>query len=248
MRRARRGTGDARLARMKTIKWLAGLGAAGYAAYVATTWLRYGKPRKQADDGLDAFMPEYDVCERHAIGVAAPPEIVLAVAKELRLDDSRIVRAIFRGRELILRSKPDQLARPKGLLELTTSLGWRVLSEAPGEIVVGAVTKPWEANPIFRSISPAEFAAFAEPDYVKIAWTLRADPGADDGSTFKTETRAIATDIGARRKFRAYWALLSPGIALIRALSMPAVKAAAERAWRTRDDGGQIAAHHHAVH
>ncbi|HSN26850.1 MAG TPA: hypothetical protein VLT45_11205, partial [Kofleriaceae bacterium] len=221
---------------MKTLKWLAGVGAAAYAAYVSTTWLGYGKPRKRPDEGLDAFMPEYDVCERHSIAVAAPPEVTLGVAKDLQLDSSRIVRAIFRGRELILRSKPDETVRPKGLLELTTSLGWGVLSATPGEIVIGAATKPWQPNPVFRTIAPADFAAFSEPDYVKIVWTLRADPRSDGGSTFRTETRAIATDAGARRKFRAYWAFFSPGIVLLRAMMLPAVKAAAERAWHVRGD------------
>ena len=32
------------------------------------------------------------------------------------------------------------------------------------EVVVGAVTKPWEANVTFRSIAAADFAAFNEPD------------------------------------------------------------------------------------
>ena len=221
---------------MKTLRWLAGVGAAGYAAYVAMAWSRYGKPRKRADAGLDAFMPEYDVCERHAIGVAAPPEVTLAAAKDLQLDSSRIVRAIFKGRELILRSTPDTTPRPKGLLALTTSLGWAVLSATANEIVVGAVTKPWQPNPVFRAVAPAEFAAFAEPDYVKIAWTLRADPRPDGGSTFRTETRVIATDAEARRKFRTYWAFLSPGIILIRAMMLPALKAAAERAWHVGGD------------
>jgi hypothetical protein len=56
------------------------------------------------------------------------------------------------------------------------SLGWGVLAEVPGgEIVMGAVTKPWTANPVFRALPPDAFATFDEPDYVKIVWTLRAD-------------------------------------------------------------------------
>ena len=31
-----------------------------------------------------------------------------------------------------------------------------------------------QANVVFRSLLPDEFAAFHEPGYVKIAWTLRA--------------------------------------------------------------------------
>jgi hypothetical protein len=109
-------------------------------------------------------------------------------------------------------------------------MGWGVLAEVPGrEVVMGSVTKPWEPNPVFHPLPPGEFASFQEPGYVKIVWTLRADPAENGESMFRTETRAIATDPAARRKFRRYWALLSPGILLIRTMLLPAVKAEAER-------------------
>jgi hypothetical protein len=105
-------------------------------------------------------------------------------------------------------------------------------AERPGrEIVMGCATKPWEANPVFRTLRPDEFVAFDEPGYVKIVWTLRADPAGGSASVFRTETRAIATDSTARRKFRRYWSLLSPGIILIRSALLPAVRAEAERRW-----------------
>ncbi len=97
------------------------------------------------------------------------------------------------------------------------------------EIVVGAVTKPWEANVTFRSLPPDQFVAFAEPDYVKIAWTLRADSVSATESILRTETRAIATDAQARTKFRWYWAFLSPGIRVIRWASFGPAKREAER-------------------
>src|SRR5690606_11236338 len=50
------------------------------------------------------------------------------------------------------------------------------------------------------------------------------------------ETRAVATDPGARAKFRVYWSLLSPGIVLIRRAMLPAVRAAADRAWTLEGD------------
>jgi hypothetical protein len=113
------------------------------------------------------------------------------------------------------------------------SLGWGLLAELPGhEIVMGAVTKPWEPNPVFRSLPPDEFAAFHEPDYVKIIWTLRADPAGNNQSVFRTETRAVATDPKARTKFRRYWSLLSPGIIAIRRVMLPAVKADAEKLYQ----------------
>ena len=223
------------------VRLLAGAtGAAmiGYAAYAATAWLRYGSPpparRDDGDARLDRFMPVYDVVERHRIAVAAPADLTLQAAGEADLTQSLAVRAIFKAREFLLGAERDAAVHPCGLLAFTTSIGWAVLDTVPGrEIVVGAVTRPWEANVVFRPIPPGEFAAFAEPDYVKIAWTLRADPTGRADSIFRTETRAVATDAAARLKFRRYWALLSPGIILIRWLSLRPLKADAER--RSRD-------------
>lgn len=212
----------------------AGVAAGAYAAYASVTWYRYGQvPRstpEEKDPLLDEFMPRYETVERHHIRVGAPAEVTLAAAREMKLMDLPIVRAIFKGREVILGATPVESKPPRGLLEEVQSLGWVVLAEIPGrEVVVGAVTKPWEANVTFRSIPPAEFAAFAEPDHVKIAWTLRADPVGATASIFRTETRTLATDDAARTKFRRYWAFLSPGIAVIRLASLRPTKAEAER-------------------
>ena len=175
-------------------------------------------------------MPVYDVVERHHIPVDAPAPLTLAVAREIDLSKSPIIRAVFKGRELILRATPDAQPRPRGLLAQVQSLGWVVLAEiADCEVVVGAVTKPWKPNVTFRSIASADFAAFNEPDYVKIVWTLRADATDASSSVFRTETRAVATDAEARSKFRPYWAFLSPGIFLIRQMMLRPVKTEAER-------------------
>jgi len=64
---------------------------------------------------------------------------------------------------------------------------------------------------------------------VKIVWSLRADAIGAQESIFRTETRAVATDDLARLTFRRYWALVSPGIALIRRASLGPQKADAER-------------------
>lgn len=78
------------------------------------------------------------------------------------------------------------------------------------------------------ALPPGEFEAFCEPEYVKVAWTLRADP-INGHSVVSTETRAVTTDPVARAKFRRYWAFLSPGIILIRNVGLRLVKAEAER-------------------
>jgi hypothetical protein len=212
----------------------AGLGAAAYTTYVAVTWFRYGRPKKpvgdQADLLLDRFMPVYEVVERHHLCVAAPADLTFAAACDVDLNQSAIIRAIFRGREWILGAEPGPPSSVGSLLSLMQALGWGVLAEEPGrEIVIGAVTQPWVADVVFHPLSPPEFIAFHEPGFVKIAWTLRADPVGEAESLARTETRVVATDPAARSRFRQYWSFFSPGIVLIRRIALGLVKKDAER-------------------
>jgi hypothetical protein len=223
----------------------AGIVAAGYAGSAAFIWWRYGAPPPPdgaaADAMLDRVMPAYEVVERHHIRVEAPAAITLATAREQDLFGSPVIRTIFRARELVLGTTPDQAQRPRALLPQMLSLGWGLLGEVPGrEIVVGAVTKPWEPNVVFKALPPAAFAAFSEPGHVKIVWSLRADPDGAGRSIFRTETRAIATDPVARARFRRYWSFASPGIRLIRRLLLPPLKAEAERRARVPRSERQV--------
>ncbi|HVH26114.1 MAG TPA: hypothetical protein VM818_05120 [Vicinamibacterales bacterium] len=223
-------------------RW-AGVGAllatASYAVYVGRAWLTYGRitPLKSTeanDEHLDSLMPSYDVVERHSVRVAAPAETTFQAAVEMDLQQSPIVRAIFKSREWIMGSQPAPDRGPGDFIEQMTRIGWGMLAEVPGrEIVMGAVTQPWLADVVFRPLSPDAFATFREPDYVKIAWTLRADPVGSSESIFRTETRVATTDRRARAKFRRYWAFVSPGIILIRRLLLAPLKAEAERRART---------------
>jgi hypothetical protein len=81
----------------------------------------------------------------------------------------------------------------------------------------------------FHPLPPEEFAGFDEPGYVKIVYTLAAEPLGPGRSRFVTRTRVVTTDPEARRRFRRYWAPMSAGILLIRYLSLPMVKREAER-------------------
>ena len=218
---------------MRWVLMTVGLTATGYVVYVAQAWYRYGNASapltEESDALLDEFMPEYEVAERHHVRVAAPANITLSAAMDTDLQKSKVIRGILQARVLILGADADEGTRPRGLLAQTTSLGWGVLAEQPGrEIVVGAVTQPWLANVVFRALPREDFKAFREPGYVKIVWTLRADPVGPRESIFRTETRVTTTDQTARSKFRWYWARFSPGIVLIRRAALTLLKADAE--------------------
>lgn len=214
----------------------AGGAAAGvaYLAYVAAAYRRYGQaatdPGGAAGGALvDAFMPTPEVAERHEVRVAAPAAVTFEAARHLDLRSSPAVRAIFAARELVLRA-PGESARPREFVTEALSLGWGILAETPGrEIVFGAVTQPWLGEVHFRALPPEQFAAFREPGWAKILWTLAADSLAVDRSVFRTETRVMTTDAASRERFRRYWATFSPGILLIRLEALRLVRADAER-------------------
>jgi hypothetical protein len=221
-------------------RWLAagvGVTAVAYAATAAAAWYRYGKVGRRTggterDALLDAFMPEYDIVERHRIQVRAPATVTFRAASEMDLEASPIIRAILRTREFVMGAHPTRRTASQPLLSAMRAMGWGVLAEIPGrEIVMGAVTQPWQADVVFRSLPAAEFAAFAEPGFVKIVWTLRADPVDESTSIFRTETRATPTDSLSRARFRRYWSFVSPGIVAIRWLLLRPVKRDAERRW-----------------
>ncbi len=229
---------------LQTIRRILGYGSAAaaaaavsYATYVAVTWARYGlvhSDRFPRDDLLDQFLPCPEVDECHRIQVSAPAAATFAVAHELDIQHSPLVRGIFMLRTLPSLIRGEPLAdTSRGLLAETLAIGWGVLAEVPDrEIVVGAVTQPWEPVVTFQPLPPEEFAAFDEPGYAKIVWTLAAEPLGPNESMFITRTRVATTDSMARERFRRYWAVLSLGILIIRYEGLRLVKAEAERRMR----------------
>jgi hypothetical protein len=201
---------------------------------VAYNRMQYGNVKAFSPDAedslLDRFIPEPEVVEHDQIAINAPADVVLAAAKEMELLDSPLIRAIFRLRELALGGERDARPHPTRLMAQMQSIGWVVLAEKAGrEVVFGSVTQPWQVAPVFRSIPAAAFKDFAEPGYVKIAWTLRADPDGDARSIFHTETRVCTTDAEARARFRRYWSFVAPGVELIRLAMLRPLKTIAER-------------------
>jgi hypothetical protein len=212
----------------------AGAGAAvlGWLGYAGVTWIRYGRvsTNGRRDPLLDRFLATYEIREHHETEVAAPAEVTYATARQLDLKRSALIRAIFAGRELLMGAEPSERERQPDFLSEVLALGWRVLAEEPGqELVVGAVTQPWEAEVEFRGLDPEEFAGFNEPGYAKIAWTLAVEATGQNRSIFSTETRVATTDPESRRRFRRYWSMVSPGVRLIRRETLRLVRREAER-------------------
>jgi len=193
---------------------------------------------------MTKYLPAFDVVDHRETLVRADPERAYAAIRSLDINRSRIVRMLFAIRALParLRGQPVPPLASRSLLDQTLEIGWKVLEEIPGrQIVVGAVTRPWEAVVRFRGLPAAEFLRFAEPGFTKIGWSLGARPAAPGLCLLSTETRVLATDPASRKRFRRYWLAVGLGIRLIRIEALRLVKRDLERAGRTdRETNGAV--------
>jgi hypothetical protein len=180
------------------------------------------------------FIDQPDVVERHETLVRAPAALVFDVAEHFDIQALPIVRAIFWLRSVLLRSAArEPWRKDRGLVAETTAMGWGTLAHDPGRLhVAGAVVQPWLADVRFTAVPPETFAAFTAPDTVKIVWTIEADPLDERLTRFASETRVVASDSEARRRFAAYWRKFGGGIVLIRWVLLPAIRREAERRYR----------------
>jgi hypothetical protein len=187
---------------------------------------------------LDAFIPAYDVRERHSVTVRAPAPLVYQVARDFDLQSLPLVRAIFWLRGRLMGSRPAP-RMTRGFIEEMRALGWECLLERPGELyVAGAACRPWLADVKFDGVGPARFAGFAEPDRVKIAWSIECAARGPALTELASETRALATDAEARRRFLQYWGWARVGIVTIRWLLLPAIRRRVEAIHRDRGGSG----------
>lgn len=195
---------------------------AAWLASSALSYLRYpAEPRAARGPAtpLDAFIPAPEIEDRHGVHVDAPATVTMATATTAELHGFPPVRAL--------------LGKRGPFVDVLRSIGWEELASESGRwAVFGTVTKASRREPAFVRLSAAEFTSFDEPGFVKIAWSISAEPEGD-GARLSIETRIATTSPEARRRFRRYWATVSPGIVVLRVLALRTIKRAAEHADRS---------------
>ena len=170
---------------------------------------------------IDAVLPRWDVRERHDTDVAAPPDVAWAAVQAVTLRELPLTCALMSIRSLGRAARLDR--RFLDAAEFLTPL-----REARHDKVVGLIGCPWQLRPEIVPFTGAdEFTAFDRPGYVRAATDLRVEPAAR-GSRVTTETRILATDAAARRRFKRYWRVVGLGSGLIRRDLLRAVRRRAE--------------------
>jgi hypothetical protein len=171
---------------------------------------------------IDEILPDYDVREYHSIEIPAPPEAVMEATRALTLRDLSVTRVLIAIRGL------QAGGGDQPLLDRFARQGFMVLGERPDEVVLGVIGRFWRPRGNVRRSVPEEFASFAEPCFAKGAINFRI-AARGEGTVLSTETRVLATDASARRRFRGYWLIVRPGSGVIRHDMLRAVRRAALR-------------------
>jgi proline iminopeptidase len=164
---------------------------------------------------IETYMPKWSMRQTDRIAVSARPERAWEVVRGVDLYRIGLVRALFGLRTVPdrlrarLHGRPAPLPRRSRIDDIAKeSPGFQVLGDEGHEVVVGSIGKFWQPTITFATVPAAEFAAFAEPGFGKLAWCLRVDPRAAGGSWITVDLRVDATDPGALARFRRYWLLI----------------------------------------
>jgi hypothetical protein len=168
---------------------------------------------------LDRFVPRPRMVEVDHVDLAIPPERAWTLVRHADLVQGTLVRALFAIRTLPDRLKGDTRPLSARIDELRSAPdrpGFQILADEPREVVVGAIGKVWKLEIPFVHVTPEAYSAFDEPDYVKVAWAIGAEPLGEGDSRVTFELRVDATDDRAWRKFRRYFRVIGPGSHLIR--------------------------------
>jgi hypothetical protein len=164
---------------------------------------------------IDRLMPSYDaVRAEHRI---VPGDIATVYAATSHADfirawrESTAVRLLFAARgvaeraiSLIASRERREPPPPESmrLADMPTHGDWVLLGEdPPHEIAFGVVGRFWAGETVWAQIDAADFEAFAEPGFGKIACNFSLRPYGPDRTLVTYECRTLATDETARRGF-----------------------------------------------
>jgi hypothetical protein len=122
-------------------------------------------------------------------------------------------------------------AEQKPFLNQLYEGGFISLEETDNEIVFGLVGQFWKLTGGKESsgvTNSQQFQAFHRTGFAKVAANLYVQPSGEE-TLLSTETRIWAPDPQTRRKFAAYWRIISIGSGWIRVFWLRAIKRRAER-------------------
>lgn len=182
-------------------------------------------PTSHPPSALDRVLADARLVEVQSVELALPVEAAWEAARHLDLSRSRLVSALFTARTLPARllgrdegTPADLTLRIDELISTPEEPGFQVLvDDPPSEVVVGAIGQVWQLDiPFVHVPDAAAFAAYDEPEQVKVAWALQCDALDDEGARVSVEVRVDATTDEAWTRFRRYFRRIGAGSRIVR--------------------------------
>lgn len=170
---------------------------------------------------IDTALPEWQWREYHQRLVRADPDAVWQACLSVKMGDLLITRPL-----MILRGLGRGMGQDGAILDNMPPR--RIAMDPAHEILLGLIFPTrGKLRDMAQPDSIAALDAARGPALIRqvVNVRLQAVPG---GTLLSTETRAIANDDDARRRFALYWALIRPASGLIRQDILRAIARQAE--------------------
>jgi hypothetical protein len=183
---------------------------------------------------IDRVLDSYNFHEFHSTRVNASPEAVYRAIQDVTVDEIRWIKPLMAIRTFPawLFKKRSRRSTSAPILDVATrSSFFYLVREPPREIVVGTVGQFWRVAggaPPPRPASPEAFVALDDAAFAKVVMNFVVEDAGPGKTILTTETRILAPEGAARRRFAAYWRLIYPGSSLIRVGWLEGIKKRAE--------------------
>jgi hypothetical protein len=152
--------------------------------------------------GIENWLSQFDVGERHEVAMPLPPDQALRLALAVPVAPDRFIRLLLRLRGL----------GPEGSIEeFMAANRFLLLERTATSYVVGMIAGPGR----LAALDPVGWRAANAPGSLKIAADFRTEPE-PAGSRLITETRVAANGWAPLLVFRIYWLVVGPFSGLIR--------------------------------
>lgn len=186
---------------------------------------------------ITKFLPKAEYSGEASVVIHAPADAIFSAIRKVTLADMPIANLLGSLRYLPAKSlgsaEPETPVRQIPFLEVVQTEGGNIiLAEQPDrEIVIGAIGK--FHNLMDQQVVPlrsaADFIAFNQPDYQKLAMSFLLSP-TENGSAYRLSlihgTHGLSR--AASLKFALYWLGIKPGGNFVSWLMLRAIRALAE--------------------
>jgi hypothetical protein len=162
---------------------------------------------------IEKYLPEYTFNEIHEVVVESPVENVYKVAKNFDLSKSKLIKVLFKIRELP--------TKRMNLQDFICDIGFTNIEEnPPTENLMGF----WAVTRIEPITNKEDFIDNAISARLKVVWNFSFEELNPEQTKVITETRILCVSLITRITFGLYWLIIKPFSGIIRKKMLNIIK------------------------